>query len=278
MRSGRLFTRQRLLFGCLLLLTLCLSAAGWLLHTTRADLRPFQDSLRPDYLAVRKPQYLDRNGIALSVTFDNPWNVHSWLPLHDIPALLQDAFIASEDRRFHEHHGVDWLARAHALVQNLSALRGVRGASTITEQVVRILHPRPRTLWSRWLEGIEAARLEERFSKAEILEFYLNQVPYSHQRRGVLQASRLHFDRDPDTLTPAETLTLAILVRAPARLGGRQGAGGLAKPLEKLGDYLIRTGKLAPQSRAELRLDGINLAELHLPVEARPFSSPPGAS
>ena len=58
------------------------------------------------------------------------------------------------------------------------------------EQVVRLLHPRPRTLWSRWVEGFEAMRLEVRFSKSEILEFYLDQVPYGSQRRGIRQAAR----------------------------------------------------------------------------------------
>ncbi len=257
---------------CLAIFLLFMAAvAGWFLKKTGEDLRLFQETLRPQSLEFRKHQFLDRNGIALSVTFDNPLNVHDWLPLHDIPVLLQAAFIASEDRRFYQHHGVDWLARGHALVQNLAAFRGVRGASTITEQVVRILHPRPRTLWSRWLEGIEAARLEERFNKAEIFEFYLNQVPYGQQRRGVLQAARLYFDRDPDTLTPAETLTLAVLVRAPGRLGRQQGEGNLAQPLQRLGDFLGRTGHMAAHTPAGFNSIGFALTELHLPIEAGHF-------
>ncbi len=141
--------------------------------------------------------------------------------MHEIPQLLQNAVIESEDRQFWSHGGVDWLARVHALAQNLRAMRGMRGASTITEQVVRMLHQRPRTVWSRWLEGIEAGRLEERFSKSEVLEFYLNQVPYGHQRRGIVEAARFYFDRDPATLNVKETLALAVLVRAPSGLDPR---------------------------------------------------------
>ena len=61
-------------------------------------------------------------------------------------------------------------------------------------------------LWARWLEGFEAMRLENRFGKPALLEFYLNQVPYAGQRRGVVQAARHYFDREPDTLSPAEML------------------------------------------------------------------------
>ncbi len=255
----------------LVLLAMSVLSAEWLLRGTLADLRPFQTSLRPQSLEFRKQQFLDRNGVALSVTYDNPWNVHDWLALHEIPTLLQEAFIVSEDRRFYRHDGVDWLARAHAMLQNVRAMRAVRGASTITEQVVRILHPRPRTLWSRWLEGIEAVRLEKRFAKTEIFEFYLNQVPYARQRRGVLQAARLYFDRDLDTLSPREMLTLAVLVRAPGRLDSQQGGRDLAKPLQRLAESLVRTKKMSPASSQELFRAGLPLAGFRLPVDAGHF-------
>lgn len=271
MRGGAGVSRKNIvLWGVLLAGLAVLAAALWLSLRTSADLRPLPTSLRPQSLEIRKQQYLDRNGIALSITYDNPWNVHDWLTLHEIPVLLQEAFLASEDRRFYRHHGVDWLARLHALLQNLAAGRSVRGASTITEQVVRILHPRPRTLWSRWLEGIEAARLERRLAKTEILEFYLNQVPYGRQRRGVLQAARLYFDRDLDTLTPGEILTLAVLVRAPGRLG-RPGSQDLQRPLRQLREYLSRTDKIDEAAATEESTASLALADLRLPVDAGHF-------
>ena len=94
----------------------------------------------------------------------------------------------------------------------------MRGASTISEQVVKMLHPRPRTVWSRWLEGWEARLLEQSIGKQDILQFYLNQVPYAANRRGVKQAARYYFDRDLETLSKKEMLVLAVLVRAPSRL------------------------------------------------------------
>ncbi len=260
---------RRLLVGCGLLLLLAVLAAGWLYNRTGEELRPLPTTLCPQSLLFHRHQFLDRNGIALSVTYDNPWNIVDWLALHDIPMLLQDAVLASEDRRFYQHRGVDWLARAHALAQNLAVLRPVRGASTITEQVVRILHPRPRTLWSRWLEGIEAASLEERFQKVEILEFYLNQVPYGRQRRGLRQAARLYFDRDLDTLSDGEILTLAVLIRSPGRFERRQGAPELAKARQRLAEFLVRTKKM--EAGEELVTEGLVPAQFRLPADAGHF-------
>src|SRR6185437_10182056 len=111
------------------------------------------------------------------ISYQNRWNTYDNLPLYQIPNFLKQAFILSEDRHFYTHHGVDWRARWSALWQNIRAERKVRGASTISEQVVHMLHLRPRTLWSKWIESFEAIALERQVKKVDILEFYLNQLP-----------------------------------------------------------------------------------------------------
>lgn len=161
-------------------------------------------------------QILDRNGIPLTVTYQNRWNTHDARPLYNIPQLLKDAFVASEDKRFLAHHGIDWQARGSAVWQNISSGQTVRGASTITEQVVRMANPRKRNLWSKWLETFEAYVLERHVSKSDILEFYLNQLPYAANRRGVAQGARYYFNRDLSTLTTKEMLALVVLARAPS--------------------------------------------------------------
>lgn len=248
---------------------LLLSAFGiW--YTTRS-LRPFPSSLLPGTSDVHKVQVLDRHGTPLSVTYHNPWNLHDYVPLHAIPPLLQQAFLLAEDKRFYRHHGVDWLARAKALGQNLRALRVVRGASTITEQAVRLSHPRPRTVWSRWLETFEAMQLEQRFSKAEILEFYLNQVPYARQRRGVLQAARAYFDRDLDTLSRKEMLALAVLVRAPSRFDLYRHPDAIRPALQRLAARLHDAGYFTTDDSAALHQETLALRPPTLPVEASHF-------
>lgn len=219
---------------------------------TAIDLSPLPESLIPDQKEIRKVQVRDRHGIPLSVTYQNNWNYNDYLPLHEIPQLVQTAFVIAEDRRFYRHGGADWLGRFNAVRQNLSAWRAVRGASTITEQVVRLLHPRSRTVWSRWLEGIEAWEVERRFAKDAILECYLNQVPYSGQRRGVVQAARYYFDRDLDTLNHAEMLALAVLVRAPGRMDLHRGDEQIRRPLLLLAAQMKEAGVISEAERRDV--------------------------
>ena len=237
---------------------------------TARDLQPVPATLLFGDSGVRKPQLVDRIGNPLSISYQNRWSVQT-VPLREIPALLENAFIESEDRRFPSHNGVDWRARVHALAQNLRAMKGIRGASTITEQVVRMLHPRPRTVWSRWLEGIEAARLEKRFSKSEILEFYLNQVPYGHQRRGVVEAARFYFDRDPATLNVKESLALAILVRAPSGLDPRRGRRSIERRLSKLAAHMRDKALLSEAEYRSALSEGFEFAHSKRVIEAPQF-------
>lgn len=238
---------------------------GVLAVTTMLALRPVPDVLPPDGLddTTTSLDVRDRHGRSLVAWRDARWNVHDRVILHELPPLLVRAFIEAEDRRFFEHRGGDWHARFAAVLQNLRAGRAVRGASTISEQTVRIIRPRPRNLWSRWLESWEVRRLEAKFSKAEILAFYLDQVPYARNRRGVVQAARLYFDRDLRTLSVAETLALAVLVRSPSRLD----------PLRDPARVLPAVGRLATRLEAVGMLTSAEHAEaIAAPLSVRPPS------
>jgi penicillin-binding protein 1C len=195
----------------------------------------------------------DRNGQPLSVSYQNALNVSDTRALHEVPDTLRRAIITAEDRRFFAHDGVDWRARIGALWQNMRALKFQRGASTITEQVVRILHPRPRSIWSRWIEGFEATLLEQKHSKGEILEFYLNQVPYAANRRGVAQAARYYFNRDLRTLTDKEMLALAIFPRAPTALDPRKRPDSANGRIDDLAQVMEDRGELSPGAAARMR-------------------------
>ena len=212
----------------------CACAVVALAVATLLGLQPIPVDLSGGAAGIRKPVYLDRRGRPLNTTYENAWNLYDTARVHDVPELLQRAVILSEDKRFYAHHGVDWLARLNAVRQNLLAGGVVRGASTITEQVVRMLHPRPRTFWSRWVEGFEAMRLERRFSKLDIFEFYLNQVPYRARRRGVVQAAHAYFDRDLSTLNEKELLALAVLVRSPKWLDPKRQEANLDRSIVNL--------------------------------------------
>jgi penicillin-binding protein 1C len=228
---------------------------------TRLSLRPVPESLAPDVPGART-RILDQAGRPLTVSYQDGWNLHETLPLERMPQLLRDVFVLSEDRRYWTNQGADWRARFAAAWQNLRAGKAVRGASTISEQVVRMLHPRPRKLWSRWLEGFEARALEQRFGKAAILEFYLNQVPYARQRRGVVQAARDYFNRELETLSVHEMLALTVLVRAPSRFDLRRDSVSIASAVRRLAKASTAAGLIDEAQMTALSSEPLQLAEM----------------
>ncbi|MCU7958447.1 MAG: transglycosylase domain-containing protein [gamma proteobacterium symbiont of Bathyaustriella thionipta] len=236
------------------------------------DLQPLPQSLDMSNSPVLKTRLLSRDLETLTITRKNHYNLNDIVPLHDIPPLLQQAFVWAEDQRFYEHAGIDWRARMHALWQNLKSGRIVRGASTISEQVVRILHPRPRTVWSRWLESMEVKRLEQRFSKSEILEFYLNQVPYAAKRRGVAQAARYYFDRSVDTLNAREMLALAVMVRSPSRMNLHKRQQRASGSVNILAQRMAQQGIIDAQQLQEIGQGAFELKQKPAAVDARHFA------
>ena len=217
------------------------------------------DSLSGLLEEVRKPQIRDREGRPITVTYANRWNSGSYAPLHQIPDRMKRLFILSEDKRFYSHHGVDWLARFHALFQNLLAFKIHRGGSTITEQVVRMIHPRPRSIWSRYIEGLEAGVLERKHAKADILEFYLNQVPYAANRRGVVQAALYYFNRSPQTLTINEMMALVVLVRAPSYYDPYRDKCRLRAPMRAFAALLLKQKIISEELRKTIDSTGLML-------------------
>lgn len=261
--------RNKLLAGAALII---LSAPLALAGATWASLKPIDRSLREISSNVQTIRIADRNGEPLDVSYKNQWNSYDFVPLYEMPDLLKTAFVMSEDRKFYEHHGMDWEARSSALWQNVRSLHAVRGASTITEQVVRMVNPRPRTIWSRWLEGFEALDLEQKVSKADILEFYLNQVPYAANRRGIVQASRYYFDRDLATLTPKEMIALVVLVRAPSSYDLYKNPGRIEGAVRRLAGHLQKDGKIDENHAEAIRNEKLDLKPSALSVEARHFA------
>ena len=237
-----------------LILVLALVAAK-----TFHDVRAPSLAIRSMTTAGERFAVLDRQGEPLGISFQTRFNMMDVQPLYQIPDVLRHAFITAEDRRFFQHRGVDWSARVAALWQDLRSMRPVRGASTISEQVVRIVNPRPRTLWSRWLEGFEAMMLERHYSKGEILEFYLNQVPYAANRRGVAQAARYYFNRDLHTLTQKEMLALAVLPRAPSALDLYKNPGAMEPALHRLAAAMEQSGEMPKGESEKLQTQPLKL-------------------
>ncbi len=157
----------------------------------------------------------DRKGRLISVTPLGEGLKREFLPIARMPQAVLDVFIGSEDRRFYWHPGVDPLAVISASIQNLKARRVVRGASTITMQLSRLVSPRRKGFQGKILEAVDALRIESRLTKKEILELWLNAIPFSFQVEGVQSASRTFFGKDASELSLAEICCLAVIPRRP---------------------------------------------------------------
>jgi penicillin-binding protein 1C len=138
--------------------------------------------------------------------------------LDQMGAWLPRITLALEDRRFFKHRGIDWRATAAAFARNLRSHHVVSGASTITQQLVKLATGHERRSWSRKLyETIIAWKLERRWSKQRILTEYLNRSSYGNRRIGPEAAARAYFDKPARDLTLSEAIFLAGLPQAPTR-------------------------------------------------------------
>ncbi|WP_223635348.1 penicillin-binding protein 1C [Corallococcus sp. EGB] len=146
---------------------------------------------------------------------DERWRMPA--PKDRIDRAYLRALVALEDKRYFRHPGVDPLAALRALGLNLSRGRRVSGASTLTMQLVRVLEPRPRTFSSKVIESFRAAQLELRLSKQELLDAYLQFVPYGRNVEGVEAAALAYFGHTAQHLSPAEISTLLAVPQNPNR-------------------------------------------------------------
>ncbi|MEO5376932.1 MAG: penicillin-binding protein 1A [Magnetococcus sp. DMHC-6] len=141
-----------------------------------------------------------------------------FVPLNEIPQQLINAFLAIEDDKFYQHMGINIPGMFRAMFANIRAGGVVQGASTITQQVAKTFFLTPeRTLQRKIQEIILAFRIEETFTKSEILELYLNQILLGSGAYGVEAAARTYFDKDVANLSLAQMALLAGLPKAPSR-------------------------------------------------------------
>lgn len=160
----------------------------------------------------------DRNNKILYsfLTKDEKWRMFT--ELDEISDDLKTAIIFKEDKYFYYHYGINPIAIGRALYNNLLKNKRTSGASTITMQVVRLLEPRPRTYFSKFIEMFRATQLEWKLSKEEILQLYLNLVPYGGNIEGVKSASVLYFNKQPNHLSLGEITALSIIPNRPSSL------------------------------------------------------------
>jgi len=143
-------------------------------------------------------------------------------PIDEIPEHVVNAVLAAEDDEFYEHDGVDFLAIAAAARDNLLS-DSTRGGSTITQQIAKNLFVGDEVTIERKIdEALVAAEMERRFTKDQILEFYLNSVFFGANAYGVTSAANQYFAKDLDEMTIAEAATIAVTIRNPVEFNPRR--------------------------------------------------------
>ena len=174
----------------------------------------FPFKVQPNYSTL----ITDSEGKVLHAFLNNQDKWRMKTELSEITPTLEKAIVYKEDRWFRWHFGVNPFAIARAGVRNVFTGRRTSGASTITMQVVRLLNPQSRTYFNKIIEILRAFQLEIHYSKDEILQLYLNLVPYGSNIEGIKSASILYFQKSPDVLSLAEVMALAIIPNRPSSL------------------------------------------------------------
>jgi penicillin-binding protein 1A len=205
-------TKREFLRGSVLLLTLAGVAGYWFYHqflSNLPDLRRVED-YRPALTSV----VLDRHGELIAEFYEEKRRL---VPVGEIPRTTKLAFVASEDNSFFEHQGLDYSSILRAALANLMGGGIKQGASTITQQTVKSLLLSPeRTFRRKIREMILARRIEDYFTKDEILYLYMNQIYFGHGAWGIGQAARDYFGKDVKDLSVAESALLAGLPQRPS--------------------------------------------------------------
>jgi penicillin-binding protein 1A len=200
---------------------------------------------RVDLYTVNRPlafTFLDENGAEVG---HRGAIIGERLHLNEMPDYLPAAFIAMEDRRFYDHHGIDPRGLIRATLRNIRAGHWVAGGSTISQQTAKIVFTsQERTLARKWTELFEAAQLEKSLSKTQILELYLNRIYLGSGAYGVDGAAHVYFSKSARELTLSEAAMLATLTRAPSVFSPRR---DLAKAQERAKTVLatmVETGAI----------------------------------
>lgn len=264
MRGKRLFQ-----IGLFLFLLVFVGFASLFLYYAK-------DLPRPERLgevAFAKPSKIyDRTGEVLLYELYGK-EKREFASLAEIPRELKQAVLATEDQHFYSHFGLDWRGVGRAILVNLKLRAPIQGGSTITQQLVRsTLLSREKTVARKVKELILTLELELQYSKDQILEFYLNQIPLGSNVYGVGAASQFYFGKKPSGVSLAESAALAALIKAPSYYSPH---GSHKEELMSRKDYvlsrMVRSKYITQNQAAEAQAEVLEFRDPGLTIKAPHF-------
>jgi 1A family penicillin-binding protein len=196
----------------------------------------------------------------------------SWVPLEKIPDHLIKAVIATEDAHFYHHPGVDFRGIIRAVLSDLKIQKFQYGGSTIPQQLVRSTFlSLKKTVERKTKEVILTLELERRYSKDQILEWYLNQIPFGRNTYGVEAASYVYFQKSVSGLSLAESSILAALIRAPSYYSAEGNLNELLMRKNYVLDRVVTKGFITKEEGEMAKKEEINFVKVTNPIKAPHF-------
>src|SRR5882762_5241728 len=223
----------------------------------------FADKLPdPNQLATAQPEdtmIFGSDGTTLLADLHPPGYQHYYQPLSDIGTLLPEAVISIEDRNFYQEPGVDPQAIVRATVVDWRAQSSVEGASTITQQLVklRLVGNKP-SLDRKIREALLAFEIERRYTKTEILEMYLNSVFFGNTSWGTKAASQIYFHKKTKDLDLAQASMLAGIIRGPTLYSPLLNWTSAKKRQGDVLQAMLRDGKITADEAAKAFAEDIS--------------------
>ncbi len=251
-----------LVFTPLCLSTLAVAAAGLLfLHYTIAFPDPLSLWQRERTPIIR---ILAADGSVLA----ERGGAHDYMPLDLLPAHVIDAVVATEDRRFYEHNGLDYFGLIRAMFANIRAGRYAQGGSTLTQQLAKNLFLSPQRTIGRKAEELALALwLEVRLSKPDILELYLNRVYFGAGAYGIEAAAQRYFDKSARSLTLGESAVIAALLKAPSKFSPLTNPGAARTRARAVLKKMLAAGYITAEAEAEASRRSVRFAAPRLSKE-----------
>lgn len=263
---GVIFALKFLAFGFLFLIFGLLS---FFIYYAKDLPRPEKFSERD---IIQSTKIFDRSGETLLYEMYGE-EKRTFVPLEDMPDFLKQMVILTEDANFYHHHGIDFKAIIRSVLFNLKIMRPVYGGSTIPQQLIRSTFlSLEKTAERKIREIILALELDRRYSKEQILEWYLNQIPFGSNAYGVQSASQTYFGKSVSEISLPEAATLTALIRAPSYLspyGEKQGE--LLTRKDQILDRMEKAGYLTKEEVKTAKEAEISFVKILRPIKAPHF-------
>lgn len=266
-RRGMIAGTILFLFGALVVAALLVVGYAWI----ASDL-PYPDEMDTLKSNFQSTRFYDREGNLLHETFDPNAGRRVEVPLDRISPYLIQATVSTEDANFYEHSGVDPVALARAVYYAVLEREFVSGASTIPQQLVKMLFLSPERSWQRKIkEAILATEVSRTYTKDQILQIYLNEVYYGNLAYGINAATETYFGKSPSDLTLAEAALLAGLPQLPAYYDPYTYPDRAKNRQAVVLGLMVESNLITPQQADEAWLEPLNYVPLSYEFDSPHF-------